>query len=76
MPFRSRVDAFWQWFLQNEAELFKMVDNRGEYDSDAVVEFIPQGTNLISKDVHFNIGGDHEFTFSIEGNSYLFYLYP
>lgn len=76
MPFRSRVDAFWQWFLQNEAELFKMVNNRGEYDSDAVVEFITQGTNLISKDVHFNIGGDHEFTFSIEGNSYLFYLYP
>lgn len=76
IPFKSRVDAFWQWFLQNEAELSEMVEKRGEYDADTIVEFINKGTSLIAEDVHFNIGGDYEFTFSIEGNSHLFYLYP
>ena len=76
IPFKSRVDAFWSWFLQNEAELSRMVEKRNEYDSDVVVGFIEQGTDLIAKDVHFNIGGDYEFTFSIEDNEHLFYLYP
>lgn len=76
IPFKSRVDAFWQWFMQNEAELSEMVEKRGEYDADTIVEFINKGTSLIAEDVHFNIGGDFEFTFSIEGNSHLFYLYP
>lgn len=75
-PFKSRVDAFWQWFMQNEAELSEMVEKRGEYDADTIVEFINKGTSLIAEDVHFNIGGDNEFTFSVEGNSHLFYLYP
>uniref|UniRef100_A0AB33J0C9 Tetratricopeptide repeat protein n=1 Tax=Prevotella sp. GTC17254 TaxID=3236794 RepID=A0AB33J0C9_9BACT len=76
MPFRARVDAFWQWFLQNEAELSKLVEKRDEYDSDQVLGLIDQGLGLISEDIYFNMGGDYEFTFSIEGNEYLFYLYP
>lgn len=76
IPFRSRVDDFWQWFVRNEAELSKMVEKRGECDPDEVLGIIEQGTNLIGEDVRFNIGGDYEFTFSVEGNSHLFYLYP
>ena len=40
------------------------------------MEFISKGTNLISEDMHFNIGGDHEFTFSVEGWPDLFIIHP
>lgn len=76
LPFRKRVDDFWQWFTENEVELSRMVRERSEYDSEQVVQFVSEGTNLISDDAHFNLGGDYEFTFSIEGNTDLFYLYP
>lgn len=76
MPFKNRVDAFWQWFLQNEAELSRIVEKRSEYDGDDIIRFITKGTDLITENVYFNIGGGYEFTFSIEGNSHLFYLYP
>lgn len=76
MPFRERVQEFWKWFTDNEKELSRIVENRGESDSGNAVEFITAGTNLIGKDVHFNLGGDYEFTFSVEGESHLFYLYP
>lgn len=76
MPFKNRVDDFWQWFLQNEAELSRIVEKRSEYDADDIIRFITQGTDLITENVYFNIGGGYEFTFSIEGNSHLFYLYP
>lgn len=76
LPFRKRVTDFWQWFLDNETELSNMVKTPEEHGSDAIVEFIRQGTDLLSESVHFNIGGDYEFTFSVEGNTELFYLYP
>ncbi|MFR3276254.1 tetratricopeptide repeat protein [Phocaeicola plebeius] len=76
IPFKSRVDAFWAWFVQNEAELSRMVEKRGEYDSETSIRFIEQGVGLIAKNVHFNIGGNYEFTFSVEGEAHLFYLYP
>lgn len=76
LPFRKRVDDFWQWFAANETELSRMVEKRNEYDTDEVVKFVSQGTDLLSEDVHFNLGGNYEFTFSVEGHSDLFYLYP
>lgn len=76
LPFRKRVEDFWRWFTANEPELSRMVRNRGECDSDRIVEFVSEGTNLLSEEVHFNLGGDYEFTFSVEGNTDLFYLYP
>lgn len=75
MPFRKRVEDFWEWFLANEAKLSEMVHARDENEADNFVEFIGQGANLISEDVHFNMGGDHEFTFSVEGWPDLFFLY-
>ncbi len=53
-----------------------MVEKREEYEVDRIVECVSQGTSLICEDVHFNLGGDYEFTFTIEGRIDLFYLYP
>lgn len=76
LPFRKRVKDFWKWFTDNEEELSRIVENRGQLDGGDAVEFVTAGTNLIDEDVHFNLGGDYEFTFSVEGNTHLFYLYP
>ena len=53
-----------------------MMNPKSMEEADAFVEFINEGSNLISKDMHFNIGGDHEFTFSVEGWPDLFIIYP
>lgn len=76
LPFRKRVKDFWKWFTDNEEDLSRIVENRGQLDGGDAVEFVTAGTNLIDEDVHFNLGGDYEFTFSVEGNTHLFYLYP
>lgn len=76
MPFGKRVADFWQWFTENEEELSRMVEDRNEYSADDLIAFVTNGTNLISEDAHFNLGGDYEFTFTVEGNTELFYLYP
>ncbi len=64
LPFRKRVQDFWKWFTDNEEELSRIVENRGQLDGGDAVEFVTAGTNLIDEDVHFNLGGDYEFTFS------------
>ena len=64
LPFRKRVKDFWKWFTDNEEELSRIVENRGQLDGGDAVEFVTAGTNLIDEDVHFNLGGDYEFTFS------------
>lgn len=76
LPFRKRVQDFWKWFTDNEEGLARIVENRGQLESGDAVEFVTAGTNLINEDVHFNLGGDYEFTFSVEGSTHLFYLYP
>ncbi|MCO7113747.1 hypothetical protein NIB75_18325 [Bacteroides uniformis] len=53
-----------------------MMNPKSMEEADAFMEFISKGTNLISEDMHFNIGGDHEFTFSVEGWPDLFIIYP
>ena len=68
LPFRKRVKDFWKWFTDNEEDLSRIVENRGQLDGGDAVEFVTAGTNLIDEDVHFNLGGDYEFTFSVEGN--------
>lgn len=74
--FRERADAFWEWFTENEAELSQMVERREPDDVAKMVEFISAGVKLISEDVNFNVGGNYEFTFAVEGHHYLFYLLP
>lgn len=75
-PFRKRVQDFWKWFVDNEEELSRIIENRGQIDSESAVEFVSKGTSLLGEDVHFNLGGNYEFSFSVEGNKHLFYLYP
>ena len=76
MPLTRRVKEFWNWFVENEEKLSGMMNPKSMEEADAFVEFINEGSNLISKDMHFNIGGDHEFTFSVEGWPDLFIIYP
>ncbi|MCS2303887.1 tetratricopeptide repeat protein [Bacteroides ovatus] len=67
LPLTRRVKEFWNWFVENEEKLSGMMNPKSMEEADAFMEFISKGTNLISEDMHFNIGGDHEFTFSVEG---------
>lgn len=60
IPFRKRVQNFWKWFTDNEKKLSQIVENRGKSDSENAVEFITAGTDLINKEVHFNLGGDYD----------------
>lgn len=76
MPLTRRVKEFWNWFVENEEKLSGMMNPKSMEEADAFMEFISKGTNLISEDMHFNIGGDHEFTFSVEGWPDLFIIHP
>lgn len=74
--FRERVDDFWNWFISNESKLSEMVEEQRLTNADEMVAFVAGGVSLVSEDINFNIGGDYEFSFAIEGNNYLFYLLP
>lgn len=76
LPLTRRVKEFWNWFVENEEKLSGMMNPKSMEEADAFMEFISKGTNLISENMHFNIGGDHEFTFSVEGWPDLFIIYP
>lgn len=76
LPLTRRVKEFWNWFVENEEKLSGMMNPKSMEEADAFMEFISKGTNLISEDMHFNIGGDHEVTFSVEGWPDLFIIYP
>ena len=75
-PLAKRVEEFWNWFVGNEEKLSGMMQPKSSEDADAFMAFISEGTRLISERVQFNIGGDHEFTFSVEGWPDLFIIYP
>lgn len=74
--FLKRCDEFWNRFCENEATLIDLIKNQAEYGPEKIVEFISELTDIISKDIQFNIGGDNEFTFMAEGKSHRFYLMP
>lgn len=77
LQFKKRTDNFWNWFVDNEEQLSDFITRRSEYDPNRILSFITEkGTRKISDEVFFNIGGDHEFTFTVEGRTHLFYLYP
>lgn len=76
ITFRQRADAFWNWFTEHEPELSALVEQRPENESEKIVSFISEGVQLIGESINFNIGGDYEFSFAVEGNHYLFYLLP
>lgn len=74
--FRERADAFWAWFGDHEETLSDMVEHREAHGAEEVIGLLSKGVGLISPDLHFNVGGDHEFTFTAEGGGHLFYLMP
>jgi hypothetical protein len=76
MNLRQRTDAFWAWFLENEETLSDMVENRAKYSAQKIVDFVKSGVELLADNVQYNMGGDHEFTFAVDGKPHRFYLYP
>ena len=76
VPLAGRVERFWNWFVDNEATLSEMIHPKTQEDADEFMEFIHEGTALISENMNYNLGGDYEFTFSVEGWPDLFILYP
>jgi tetratricopeptide (TPR) repeat protein len=76
--FTQRTAQFWEWFSANEETLstVAMSSNSGERDTERIVILVKEGVSLLAEDVNFNIGGEHEFTFSVSGNDALFFLYP
>ncbi|MDE6755032.1 MAG: tetratricopeptide repeat protein [Muribaculaceae bacterium] len=76
MPLSKRVENFWAWFVENEEKLSEMIHPRTQEEAEKFTEFVHEGTSLISENIYFNLGGDHEFTFSVEGWQDLFIIYP
>ncbi|KLI14132.1 hypothetical protein SU46_11670 [Brachyspira hyodysenteriae] len=74
--FEERVNRFWKWFEENEKVISDFIDKKSNMSSEEIIEFVSNGVSLISNDLQFNFGGDYEFTFTIEGKEYLFYLTP
>ena len=75
--FEERVNRFWKWFEENENIISDFIEQKSSMSSEEIMELVSDGVSLISSDLlHFNFGGDHEFTFTIEGKEYLFYLTP
>jgi len=76
LPFAERTLLFWEWFGENEKKISKLIDDRSKKDSEAIVSLISEGLSILSDKIYFNIGGQHEFTFSVDGKTHLFYLLP
>ncbi len=76
--FKERTKQFWDWFTANEEKLSALVqrDRSVEGDGEADVSFVSEGVSLLSEDLHFNIGGDCEFTFAVNGKYEMFFLLP
>ena len=74
--FEERVNRFWKWFEENEKIISDYIDQKSDMSSEEIIEFVSNGVGLISNNLQFNFGGNYEFTFTIEGKEYLFYLTP
>ena len=72
----QRTTAFWQWFQKNETKLAGFIDAPSSYDGEEIVAAVSEGVSILSENLKFNIGGDHEFTFAISGNRFLFWVLP
>ncbi|MEI0749832.1 hypothetical protein [Brachyspira pulli] len=74
--FEDRVTRFWKWFEENEKVISDFIEQKSNMSSEEIIEFVSNGVALISNNLQFNFGGDYEFTFTVEGKEYLFYLTP
>ncbi|WP_157142655.1 tetratricopeptide repeat protein [Brachyspira pilosicoli] len=74
--FEERVNRFWKWFEENEKVISDFIEQKSDMSSDEIIEFISNGMALISNKLQFVFGGNYEFTFTVEGKEYLFYLTP
>lgn len=74
--FLERADEFWEWFEENEAVLADMTCRQNKYGADAVADFLSEGAELISEEVHLIANGPCELAFTAAGELHLFYLLP
>lgn len=76
MTYCERCEQFWKWFGENEERLSDMLEHPQEHPADEMISFVSKGVSVLSDELHFNLGGDHEFTFAVSGEEPLFYLLP
>jgi hypothetical protein len=74
--FTARVTDFWDWFLQNEKQIADAIADGVPDDPEAFFAFLHEGGGLIYKDISFNVGGNNEFTFAVDGNDAMHFLLP
>ncbi|MDR1163553.1 MAG: hypothetical protein LBM17_06955, partial [Candidatus Accumulibacter sp.] len=70
-----RADEFWKWFSDNEARLADAIENIDQYGGEKLNAFVGEGLDLIADEVFYNMGGDFEFNFAVEGAAWRFFLY-
>ena len=71
----KRTERFWEWFSKNEEKLSEITEKKGD-SAEETVGLVSKGVSLISDGLQFNIGGDHEFTFAVNGDYALFFILP
>lgn len=77
MPsFSERCERFWEWFDAHEAELSQQFSQPGQANWEQVVQLARSGVALLSERLHFVLGGENEFSFTITGRRALFFLLP
>ena len=76
IPLAERVGRFWSWFVENEKKLSEMLSPETQEEAEDFMEFVREGTSLISENMNYNLGGNCEFAFSVEGWPDLFFIYP
>ncbi|MDE6076614.1 MAG: hypothetical protein K2G29_02685 [Muribaculaceae bacterium] len=72
----ERTEKFWNWFGDNEEKISRMFPFKTQCEADKLISLVSSGTKLISENIYYNLGGDHEFIFSIEDWPDLFVIYP
>lgn len=76
VPFAQRVADFWEWFVYYESLLQSIIAQPDQYRPQDVVALVSEGADRLAEDVQFNLSGDHQFTFVVDGDFCRFYLMP
>ncbi len=75
MSYRNKVRDFWEWFELNSDLISRMI-NPKDMKRGKLIQVMDEGLRILGPDIMFNIGGDNELTFAVEGNKLNLFRYP